>query len=243
MTHFIAGVDGCRAGWVAIIQEVYRPASAILVLFRKFSDLLAYRPHLEIIAIDIPIGLPSNTGVGGRIADREARSVLGKRRSSVFSTPSRATVMCDDYTTACAVAYETSNPPRKISKQVFNIFPKIREVDALMTSKLQLRVFETHPEVAFWALNGEVPLTLAKKVKSKPYHKGLEFRRSLLKKHDYPEEILCSCEHRTLQVGPDDILDACANAWSANRIYTGLAHRFPCQPQLDSKGLRMEIWG
>ncbi|MEN2495001.1 MAG: hypothetical protein TECD_00913 [Hyphomicrobiaceae bacterium hypho_1] len=243
MTHFVAGIDGCRKGWIAVIHEVSQPNSSRLELFRRFRDLLESKPYLHTIAIDIPIGLPDYIGIGGRTADREARAVLGQRRSAVFAVPSRATVMCDNYSNACATAYKSSNPPRKISKQIFNIFPKIREVDALMTPVLQARVFETHPEIAFWALNDKRPLILPKKLKSKPHAEGLNFRRDLLRKYDYPEETLCSSKFRTSDVGPDDILDACANAWSATRIFRCIAERFPSRPEIDSKGLRMEIWG
>jgi hypothetical protein len=50
---------------------------------------------------------------------------------------------------------------RAISKQTFNISPKIREVDLLMTAALQDRVYEVHPE-CFHALNGS-PLSHGKK--------------------------------------------------------------------------------
>ena len=78
----------------------------------------------------MPIGLPERTGYGGREAENCVRPLLGARQSSVFSVPSRAAVYAQDYAQACAVALSTSDPPRKISKQLFNIAPKIREVDA-----------------------------------------------------------------------------------------------------------------
>ena len=243
MTHYVAGIDGCPAGWIAVIHELGRAATAHLVLFRHFRDVLAHLPALNTIAVDIPIGLPDHVGIGGRSADRAARTVLGARQSAVFAVPSRAAVICDDYREACAVAYATSNPPRKVSKQAFNIFPKIREVDALMTPELQSRVFETHPEIAFWVLNNRQALTLPKKIKSRPNPPGLDYRRALLSKYDYPEDVLSASQFRKSDVGPDDILDACANAWSAARIHAGVAQRFPDEPQIDAKGLRMEIWG
>ena len=42
------------------------------------------------------------------------------------------------------------------------------------------RVFEVHPELAFWRLNGGRALTEPKKVKSRPYEPGLALRRRLL---------------------------------------------------------------
>ena len=43
--------------------------------------------------------------------------------------------------------------------------------------------------------------------------------------------------------GPDDLLDAMACSWSAARILRGEGRRFPETPEIDEKGLRMEIWG
>ena len=81
-----------------------------------------------------------------------------------------------------AIAQTTSEPPRKVSKQLFNIAPKIREVDEALRADPDAagRVFEVHPELAFWRLNGERPLTEPKKVKSRPYEPGLALRRGLL---------------------------------------------------------------
>ncbi|MGI9409697.1 MAG: DUF429 domain-containing protein [Hyphomicrobiaceae bacterium] len=243
MTDFIAGVDGCPAGWIAAIHPDGEPAATELCLFTSFADILAHVPELATIAIDIPIGFPDHVSTGGRGPDIAARRVLGQRQSAVFAMPSRAAVMCDDYREACSAALATSDPPRKVSKQAFNLFAKVREVDALMTPELQSRVFECHPEVAFWSLNDESPLTLAKKVKSRPNPPGLALRRKLLQREGYSTKALESKEFPTSKVGPDDILDACANATTATRIRHGTAHRFPDKPACDGRGLRMEIWG
>ena len=243
MTQFVAGVDGCPAGWIAVLHPFDNRSQAELKLFRNFSELLAFTPEPNPIAIDIPIGLSSVVAVGGRNADRAARAVLGGRQSSIFAMPSRAAVMCSTYQEACEMALATSAPPRKVSKQAFHLFPKIREVDALMTPGMQERIYECHPEVAFWALNGETALDLPKKVKSRPSRPGLELRRNLLRSAGYSPELLDDSRFPRKSVGPDDIIDACVNAWSAGRILAGQARRFPDVPDVDERGLRMEIWG
>lgn len=243
MASHVAGVDGCPGGWIAAVHPLDDPGAARLALFADFADVLGHEPRLETIAVDIPIGLPESGTVGGRPADREARAVLGQRQSAVFAVPARAAVMCEDYRAACATALATSDPPRKVSKQAFNIFAKIREVDALMTADLQQRVYECHPEVAFWALNGERPLDFAKKVKSRPHPPGLALRRRLLREAGYLNGVLEAETFARSRVGPDDVLDACAAAWSAGRIARGAARRFPVDPEVDERGLRMEIWG
>ena len=240
---FVAGVDGCRAGWIVALRRLDDPAGTTLRLCATFADVLALPDAPATIAVDIPIGLAARATVGGRQADIEARANLGARQSAVFAMPARAAVMESDYRRACAIALENSDPPRMISKQAFNLFPKIREVDASMTPALQDRVVECHPELAFWALNGERPLDLPKKVKSQAHAPGLELRRTLLIAAGYRRALLEARPFKANEAGADDILDAIANSWGAARIATGQARRFPSQPPLDEHGLRMEIWG
>jgi predicted RNase H-like nuclease len=140
------------------------------------------------------------------------------------------------------VALAHSDPPRKVSKQTFNLFPKIREVDALMTPALQKRVFECHPEAAFWAMAGERALALPKKVKSRPHPPGLELRRGLLAAAGFPLSFLEAAHFPRAVAGADDVLDACACAVTASRIVAGVARRFPDVPPIDGRGLRQEIW-
>ena len=111
-----------------------------------------------------------------------------------------------------------------------------------MTRELQSRVVECHPELAFWALNGERPLSQPKKVKSRPFGPGLELRRTLLERAGYARPFL-ETGFKAKDAGPDDLLDAAAVSWTAARIVRGEARRFPADPPLDARGLRMEIWG
>ncbi|MGE0767183.1 MAG: DUF429 domain-containing protein [Hyphomicrobiaceae bacterium] len=238
---WVAGADGCPAGWLVVLRDWHlkRPPSARIVA--TFADILALPEAPQVIAIDMPIGLPEHTTVGGRAPDIAARAKLGKRQSSVFAVPSRRAVMAEDYATACSIALETSEPPRKISKQTWQLFPRIREIDAAMTPALQTRVFECHPELVFWAMNGARPLDEPKKVKSRPHEPGLTLRRSLLTRAGYPPPFLADTQFRPSAAGHDDFLDACACAWTAGRILAGTAHTFPPEPPLDARGLRQEI--
>ncbi len=146
-----------------------------------------------------------------------------------------------DYRRACDAAMAHSEPPRQISKQMFHLFPKIREVDAVMTPALQQRVFECHPELAFWTMNGRAAPHEPKKLKGREHLPGLEQRRALLSAQGYDEAFLRDQHAPRSKAGPDDFLDACACAWTAARILRGEAIRFPPDPPLDAKGLRMEI--
>jgi hypothetical protein len=74
---FVAGVDGCRAGWVSFAVEVPSLVSSVNVV--DFAEVLSRRRNdLLCIAIDIPIGLPR----GSRACDKAARRVLGQPRGS-----------------------------------------------------------------------------------------------------------------------------------------------------------------
>jgi predicted RNase H-like nuclease len=229
----VAGVDGCRAGWIAVIWGGESPECR---LFGSFADILEL--EAAVVAVDMPIGFPQRSG---RVAEREVRSKLGQRQSSLFTVPSRAAVMCEDYREACVVNLRNSDPPKKVAKQCFHLFPKMREIDRLMTPALQDRVFETHPELAFWTMNGGQPLSLPKKIKGAPYREGLEQRQMLLRGAGFPFLKLPESEFRKSDVAADDILDACACAWVARRILRGEAARFPADPPRDARGLRMEI--
>ncbi|MEM1371246.1 MAG: DUF429 domain-containing protein [Pseudomonadota bacterium] len=248
---FVAGVDGCPAGWVCALVPCMiagstielDPTGARLQLVERFSDILNLPEAPRTIAIDIPIGLPDQIGPGGRGCDTAARSVLGARQSAVFAMPSRDAVMAESYGEACDRAYATSDPPRKISKQAFNLFKKVREVDSVMTPELQNRVFECHPELAFWALNGRKPLETPKKIKSRPNPEGLKYRRDLLAGVSFSRQLLEERPFLAREAGPDDLLDAIVNAWAAGRIANGEGVRFPDTPDRDRKGLRIEIWG
>lgn len=228
----VVGVDGCRAGWIAVRWG----DSVTHHLCRRFEDVLAL--DAAIIAVDIPIGLPQRSG---RVTEGEARSRLGKRRNSVFTVPSRAAVMCNEYRQSCNANLANSDPPRMITQQVFHIFPKIREVDAAMTPVLQDRVHEVHPEVCFWAMNGQVPLPHAKKTKGRPSSQGIAFREDLLRQAGFPLASLAPATYRRADVGVDDLIDACACAWSARRILEGRSVSFPADPPRDARGLRMAI--
>jgi predicted RNase H-like nuclease len=238
---WLAGVDGCRIGWV--VAFVRADGDDIrLRIAPRFADVLAAPEAPAVTAVDIPIGLPERVGYGGRAAENAVRPLLGARQSSVFSVPSRAALAADDYREACRIALATSDPPRKVSKQLFMIAPKIREVDACLRTDpaAAARVFEVHPELAFWRLNGERALDQPKKVKGRCYEAGLMLRRGLLIAAGLPSAVVNGGPPKG--AGPDDLLDAFACAAIARRIHAGLARPFPDPPERDAFALPMAIW-
>jgi predicted RNase H-like nuclease len=238
---WIAGADGCPAGWlVAFVRSTSREVRLRIV--PRFAEILAAAEKAAVIAIDIPIGLPERAGCGERAAENLVRPLLGNRRSSVFSVPSRAALARSDYREACAIALATSDPPRQISKQLFMITSKIRDVDACLRDGPGAlgRVFEVHPELAFWRLNADRALDEPKKRKGRCHEPGLILRRRLLVDAGFPTAVVHG--NAPKGAGPDDLLDALACAAIAWRIQAGLARPFPDPPERDEFGLPMAIW-
>ncbi|MEE9284948.1 MAG: DUF429 domain-containing protein [Dehalococcoidia bacterium] len=227
---WVAGVDGCKAGWVAAFQDVESGELGCDV-FRAFAEVLdsTYRP--EVVAVDMPIGLAER---GRRDCDVEARRLLEGRRSSVFPPPIRPVLHVGDYPEANAKSKELHG--QGLSKQAFYLMPKIREVEgqALLHRR---RVREAHPELCFWAMNGKEPLTASKK-----HPAGVQHRQQLLERAY--GGALPGLAHQVSELRgfrEDDLYDALAALWTAVRILRGEAKRVPHDPPRDSLGLPMEI--
>src|SRR5246127_3781429 len=198
---WLAGADGCPAGWMGAFV---RPAGGDVRtrVVPQFSAIARAPEAPAVIAVDMPIGLPARIGPAGRGPERAVRPLLGGRQSSVFPVPSRDAVYALTYLDACRLALLTSDPPRSVQKQLFLIGPRIREVDKALRADAALaaRVFEVHPELAFWRLNGEQPLPLPKKVKP-----GLALRRDLLIAAGFPPTLIDAPTQKG--AGRDDVLD------------------------------------
>jgi predicted RNase H-like nuclease len=68
---FVAGMDGCRAGWVCFKVEVTSLVTSMAII--ELPSLLRNKPPgLACLGIDIPIGLLD----GSRACDRAARKCL-----------------------------------------------------------------------------------------------------------------------------------------------------------------------
>ena len=249
----LAGVDGCKAGWVAV-WRVNNEADLQTAVFANFSTLVATLPATTLFAVDMPIGLPDFTCHGGRGPEQAVRPLLKQRQSSVFSVPSRSAVYAEcaapgsqaeiiaAHKRASIIALQTSDPPRKISIQAFMLFPKIREIDTELRTHPQLvsRVFESHPEYAFTVLNGGEPMTLPKKIRGAVNEPGMEGRRALLAGHKMPKTFLDQTPPKG--AASDDFLDACAMLLIAGRIADGSAVPNPSPLIRDSYGLPVAIW-
>jgi predicted RNase H-like nuclease len=123
-----------------------------------------------------------------------------------------------------------------LQKQVWNLLPKLLDVDAALIPATQRRVREAHPEFAFARLAGRA---LAPKRSAR----GRRERLALLRGIGLDGVGAAFGVHRRAAVAPDDVLDAAVCCWLAGEIASGRARRWPERPPRDSRGLRMEIWG
>ena len=164
MGRFTVGVDGCKGGWVAASASKNKSPEVKFDFAPTLKKLIAQFPADSLIMINMPIGLYSDDS---RRCDEEARHLLKKRGCCVFPAPLRPVV--EDLN--CAKSYELAKRKnkkhhlhqKKISRQSFALLGKIREVDSLITPRLQERIMETHPELVFWALNEGKPIAISKK--------------------------------------------------------------------------------
>ena len=234
------GVDGCPAGWFSVGFD--RHGGCETNVFASFGELLAHHGEARLVLADIPIGLPQ--GSERRDCDSQARMLLGRRRSSVFSAPTRQTVeqaaaSPKDYRAALEV--ERRFAGKGISRQSFAISPKIAEVDAVMLTRdasATPTVRECHPELCFRALNYRQPMKFSKKKSA-----GVAERLRVLEKIEpRSQEIYqgASSKFRRKVVGRDDILDALVAALVA-RERTDQLQSIPDVPPRDAKGLPMEM--
>jgi predicted RNase H-like nuclease len=225
---FVAGIDGCRGGWVSFKVDLASLNTS--VEFIDISSSLRNKPNsLVILAIDIPIGLPD----GSRACDKAARKLLGQPRgTSVFAAPCRASLREKNHAAANATNLRLTG--RGLSQQAWGIASKIKQVDDAITATCQRWAFEVHPEVCFWSLAGERPMAHGKKTKA-----GITERLDLLR-CVFPD-IEHHLHNRPANVGKDDLLDAAVAAWTALRICKGEAQRV-CEPERDADGLETTIW-
>ncbi|HUB63494.1 MAG TPA: DUF429 domain-containing protein [Methylocella sp.] len=238
----ITGVDGCKAGWIAVTFPPDAPGRAEVKVFDTFASLAGALQRDRVIAIDMPIGLPEHAIKGGRKPDWRAKTFLGPRRGSVFLVPSRQAVYTyeEGYARVCDVARETSVPPRAPSIQAYSIFPRIQQIDQMLRQDevLRRRVFEVHPEVSFAMMNG-APLTEPKKVRGRDHEPGIKLRKRLLAGQGFALGFLETKTPRGAAL--NDFYDACACAWSAKRILSQTASVFPVGEELDAEGLEVAI--
>jgi len=220
----VLGVDGWRGRWVGALLT---GRGVELLVLEDVAAALAV-PDVELIAIDMPIGL-SDDGV--RACDVAARTLLGRAGASVFQTPVRAVLQARDYAEAREISRACTTPPRAPSAQAFQLVTAIRRLDDALGDPPSRRVVEVHPELAFRALSSGTVTD------PKVTARGTMQRLTALSAVMDVEQALTGAPPLVPMV---DALDACAAAWSAQRLSEG---RGECvgDGAVDSRGRPMRI--
>lgn len=229
----VVGVDGCRAGWVCAYSSADGLSVSVASTFESvWTDVVS--PQTERVLVDIPIGLPSSSR---RACDGAARRRLGSRASTVFFAPVRGVL--DATTHEDASATNRDETGYGLSIQAWNLVPKIRTVDSLLSTTPRARdvVRESHPELAFAAFAGR-PLS-APKSTADGRQQRLDVLRTVLPDDD-PTAVYRETLARTARrdVARDDILDALVLAAAARYPLDPL----PNSPPTDENGLEMAIY-
>lgn len=228
----VYGADGCKQGWV--VAEMRKDGSAGARIVDSADTLISLVPSGGVLLADVPIGLPES---GSREADQAARRYLGYPRScSVFPAPIRSVLEAEDWNEATAIRRHVEG--KGMSRQAWGITGKVREMDSAIR-KLdpgQQRVREGHPEVSFAAWSGKPMIT------SKKRSSGRKERAALINTHFGAGTVECLwADLRSPSVAQDDLLDALAMLWSAQRAAKDVAMVLPDDGARDAYGLRMEI--
>ena len=229
----IAGIDGCPGGWLCVALDMDTNDFEANI-FPTASKLFAYYTQISVLAIDMPIGL---TESGVRHCDELAKDRLGNRHMCVFYAPTRTALFAPSRIAASRII------GRGVTVQEWAIYSKIINLDCAITPLHQRWCFEIHPEISFWAWNGGNAM---QHKKSSP--EGRRLRERLIDAF-WPErrlEVFNQLQQNDDINGDhyshDDINDAFAALWTARRILNNQAERLPPCPDVDSRGLRMEIW-
>ncbi len=236
------GVDGCRGGWLAAVRK-NNSRAITWARFETWSDLInGFDPRPQIIAVDMPIGL---IDCGRRNCDTKARALLERApKSSIFAPPRRPMLQMGSYEEANRWGQNqgpNSTCGGGISKQAWNLVPKIVEIDDWIRPARQDWVIEAHPELAFdnAVTKSAIPIDA---LPSKKTLRGQVIRAQILTKLGISLPPIAEFPTDCKGAQMDDFLDAAVLLFVAERKLKGEACCLPQTPQLDSLKLRMEIW-
>ncbi|PPT76758.1 hypothetical protein XaplCFBP3122_08735 [Xanthomonas arboricola pv. populi] len=229
------GIDGAGSGWLAVWQ------AGDGLQFAGYPTVAAVASALgdvAVLGVDIPIGLSEHAP---RAADVQARRFVGGRRaSSIFAAPLRGMLHAPTQVDASALHRVLDHDgQRGFGVQSFALLSKIRAWDDALRADPAWaeRVFEVHPEVSFAVLAGGHGLAAGKKSGA-----GHQQRAALLGQCYGARQVAALLERVPRALAkPDDVLDALAACWSAQRIAAGTAGSLPAVVERDACGLRMGI--
>ena len=223
----VLGVDGCRGGWVGavLVPGAPRPRVVVAPTVTGLVEAVRGEVDVKVVGIDIPIGLPDS---GIRQADVLARRELRGRASSVFTTLTRSAYLAPTRAEADPVNRGLSG--QGVGAQAFSLRARVLEVDSWVRSRPTVEVLEVHPEVSFAAMTGRA-------LPGKRTAEGQQARLDALAAAGVARPSVLSGSGYAV----DDVLDACAVAWTAARRASGLSRTLPDPPEVFSDGIPAAI--
>lgn len=229
--ELLAGVVPVPGGWLVASGKLIGISlfPEVPTTVGTLQEVLDHIPEFSVIALAAPIALPDEPTRGGRNCDRLARGLLGwPRRNAILSAPCRAAVEASRYDEAAR------HNGGRLDAVTWRMREHLLEVAREMQPYLQRSVYEVHPELSFYQLNRDRPLTYPKRTRP-----GREERRALLDARLPNAERVLDAEVKGVK--PWHLLDACAALWTARRIFSRSVSRLPVDPEWNGEGLRMEI--
>jgi predicted RNase H-like nuclease len=156
----------------------------------------------------------------------------------VFPAPCRPAIYAPSYEAASQLNLELTRK-RRLSRQTWAIYNKIREVDELLLGQEAARsnIREIHPEVCFGGLAGH-----AMRYPKRLPEGFAERRRVLQSAYPFADSIFLDALPylKNRGVARDDVLDALSAAITA-RLARSRLMSLPDVPEIDTHGLRMEM--
>jgi predicted RNase H-like nuclease len=232
------GVDGCSAGWIAVQfnEDGYEDTN----LYEEIQALwIAHDNAAEQILIDVPIDLRENSNVKRPCDDAARKKLSPKRHSSVFPVPVRAAVHEESYEDAKETQEKRTDG--SLGVQSWGIADKIAELDSFLCETEPDAVGtirESHPEVCFWALQGESATEYSKT--GQPAAAFWE-RIEILEEIDGTifDDVRDASADLDAKIGNDDVIDAFALALTASPK-TGSLRTLPDKWPTDDTGDKTE---
>jgi len=150
----LAGVDACKGGWI-VARSLSWPCreAPCLAVCPDFRAVIALTPDCQRVAVDIPIGIPSGKQI--RRCDQEAKDFLranDHNPAAVFFTPPRECLPAEN-----AKEFQRLHGLTRTTGAgypVWGFMKKVKEANESMTPKLQGRIIEFHPELAWLRVAG-----------------------------------------------------------------------------------------
>lgn len=227
----LGGVVPCPGGWLVLPARL--AAVTVIVeepmVFKTLIEVLEFKPKFEAAAIFAPVGFQDEPTGPYRPCDVEAREMVGwPRLAAIKPIPSRAALRA-------ATRDEARELEPWLTNEDFRRMNWIREAEREFQPFHQRNWFAAHPDLSFYVLNGDRPVT------SSPYQPEGVYERMNLIKGKLPgveEAVVATPPAGAAQV---HLLQAAGLLWTARRAAGRAVNRLPMDPNWDNSGLRMEL--